>query len=207
MWHPVSDWCNVINRHNEKPKNPNSILIFDSYYMTKASQAVIDKANLMFIGACKSSNWNDLTAKVEPRVLNSGEWAGIYAPAKHTVYLHRWDKDELIGKKYVLSNAFKKVRKHRSASKLVPVYDLYNLCFNACDIFNRKLHDKLWPHRYGGNCRFGESGHQHKFAFGVLLQNVFYLAEELGDPRIVNMNFEEKCYELAFDLYRYSVVN
>jgi hypothetical protein len=120
--------------------------------------------------------------------------------------VHKWDKNENIGKKYCISNAFIKSRRTRAFDFTIPAYDLYKETFNACDAYNRKLHDRVWPFRYGGKTRSGEFGLQHKFAFGVILENTFAVAYHQitgGDPNI--LSFQEKCFRLADALYTKSV--
>ena len=57
----------------------------------------------------------------------------------------------------------------------------YKFSFDACDRFNRNLHDKSWPHARGGSGTRGDFLNQHDFAMAVLLQNIFSLFNELSE--------------------------
>lgn len=207
VWQTAQDWARVAARHNARLKNPNTIVVFDSYYMTVATVNAFAKEGVMFMGSLKKSNFNDLTAMVTEKVAQAGDWAGVHCPQSGLTLVHKWDHDANIGKKYVLSNAFVKTRKSRDLAFSVPVYDLYKLSFNACDKYNRLLKDRKWPHRTGGNNRSGECGHHHKFAFASVLQNTFALWESFAENRAYNLSFQTKCLQLADLLYAKSVEN
>ncbi len=201
VWQTTTDWANVVNRHGLKPPNPNSIVIFDSYYSTRASLSTFESKNIMYLGSVKANNFKNFVKLVDPKVTQSGQWTGLYNPTSHTAFVHKWDKDERIGKKYVISNAFEKCRKQRELSHVTPVYDLYKLSFNACDVYNRKFHHRQWPHKLGGNYRLGELGHHNKFAISAALQNTFAVWKFFHPEFNFENKYQELCFELADQLY------
>ena len=86
----------------------------------------------------------------------------------------------------------------------IPGYDVYKSLFEACDNFNRGLHDKSWLHRRGGGDATGEFGCAHDFIFASILQNTFNLHTEMGGAVEANMSFQEKCFELSDRLFEYA---
>jgi len=200
----VGDWADVINRHGELPPNPNTISIFDSHYMTNASVQVAEDKGVMFLGSAKANNFNNLVDLVKHFVINRGDWAGIYSETSHDMFIHKWERDDSLGEKYCLTNAFKVGRGSRSSAHCIPGYDLYKLTFAACDEFNRRLHDRKWPHRCGGGTRYGDTGHDHKFAMAVLLQNTFNVYAALHEDSHNQSNYAENCFNLSDELYECS---
>jgi len=94
----------------------------------------------------------------------------------------------------------------------------YKFAFDACDRFNRNLHDRSWPHARSGRGTRGDFLNQHDFAMAVLLQNVFALFDELNesyDNSVVSWKFDgtdtvdpervgsfcNKCLRLADELF------
>ena len=100
---------------------------------------------------------------------------------------------------FKMSNAFK-----RSPGKLtkgiVPVYDHYKSMFNACDRFNRMLHDRKWPHKNGGRDIPRDVGHHHNFAMSCILQNTFNAYIEKNGIIPVEYEFKNtaRCYLINF---------
>ena len=64
--------------------------------------------------------------------------------------------------------------------KSIPSYLVYGSSFNVCDRFNRALHHKKWPHKFGENCEKGEIGQQHGFAVAVTAEDIFNLYHYLS---------------------------
>jgi hypothetical protein len=119
---------------------------------------------------------------------------------KGEIFVHHWDIQSAVGKKYVISNAFQRHPTTRSTKGIVPAYDHYKQMFNSCDIFNRKLHDRKYPHRSGGRGKRGEAGHVHKFILSVMLQNIFNLHKSVSDCPLYNDSFKDNCLLLSDDI-------
>jgi hypothetical protein len=120
------------------------------------------------------------------------------------MFIHKWDKDDNIGKKYVFTNCFRKCPRTRSVDAIVPAYDLYKISFNACDAFNRQLHQRKWPHKSGGRNKGAGDGHQHKFAFACILQNTINLYHAVNKSNHLESSFQSQCILLADNLYAYA---
>lgn len=89
VWQTARDWAMVAARHNVRPMNPNTIVVFDSYYMTSASVMAFKAANVMFMGLVKRSNFANLCAMVDKNVTETGEWAGVHNPDAGLTLVHR----------------------------------------------------------------------------------------------------------------------
>jgi hypothetical protein len=208
IWFIMSLWVNVVKRIGcltDCKYDKNTIIVCDSYYMTKASMQVCEDAGVMVVGSCKEGNFNDLVAMVKHSVKSAGDWAGVYSHPTTRMFLYRWDRDDNIGKKYCYSNAFRKLDvATRGNDGTIPAYDLYKLAFNACDKFNRKLHDRKFPHRCGGGTKGFGDGHQHKFAISIILQNTINLYCDVNDIDHKINSFEFNVLLLSDELYAYA---
>ncbi len=89
-----------------------------------------------------------------------GDWGGIWNKDSKEIFVHNWDKEESIGKKGVLSNAYVQGRKLQS-DFLIPTY-AYALHCSSCDTYNRAYHVRKYPHKTGGNKRAGDCGYHHR---------------------------------------------
>lgn len=182
-------------------RNVDSILIFDSYYTSGASIEALEALGILYIASVKKNIFKELVDKVKHNVNKTGDWFGVFEPTKQKLFVHMWDPDENIGKKFCLTNAFMRVKNTRSSDYSIPGYDLYRLGFNACDKFNRKLHDRKMNHRYGGGQRLGEKGHDNKFIMAVLLQNTFNAYLIINNIPPNSISFKTLCHTLADSLY------
>ena len=63
--------------------------------------------------------------------------------------------------------------------------------FNACDRYNRMLHDRKWPHKNGGRNIPGDEGHHHNFAMSFILQNAFNAYIEINSINSVEYEFKK----------------
>ena len=115
-------------------------------------------------------------AAFDGKVNKPGDWEGLYNEEKKLLMVKYYDFDRNIMQKTVMSNAFVRfaARLHAVA---VPVYDEYEAAF--CDKYNNGLHQRLWPHKHGGNYHPGDLGHQHNFALSCMLQNTLTLTLKL----------------------------
>lgn len=52
----------------------------------------------------------------------------------------------------------------------IPCYYYYKSGFDACDRFNRSLHDKSWPHKRGVKGPRGDFLNQYDFVMACILQ-------------------------------------
>jgi len=114
----VVDWADVVRRHGEIAPNPNSILIMDSYYMIKASGQVCKDKGIMFLGSAKSNNFNNLTKDLQIECRDKGSWAGRYNVDTQDLFVHKYEKNEDLGRKFCYTNAFRKPLAPESSMEL-----------------------------------------------------------------------------------------
>ena len=180
-----------------------TILTFDSYYLCLTGRAQLLEKKIPFVASVTKERFGRLVDKVKEKVGKPGQFAGIFRPESSETFMYMWDSDKAVGKKFALSNAFK-----RSPGKLakgsVPVYDHYKSMFNACDRYNRMLHDRKWPHKNGGRNIPGDEGHHHNFAMSCILQNTFNAYIEINSINPVEYEFKKYCVILSDKLFEHA---
>jgi hypothetical protein len=197
----VKDWCDNIVQMSEG-KLP--VLAFDSYYASKPALDHLQEHGFRFVGSVGLNCFEPLQYKVRHHVTKPGQWAGLYSEEEKMLYVLYWDRDEQIGKKQVLTTAYKHYPGYLQQKQLIPGYDLYKLLFAACDHYNQQLDGHTWPFKHGGHGRLGDLGAEDDFAFSCLLQNVYnvvWAINKLGDNM---MKFKPFCEELADGVYSYA---
>lgn len=112
------------------------------------------------------------------------KYAAMYNPNSGDGFVVHHDRQKGVGVKINYSHGM--IRSDRKADidrmkNHIPCYYFYKFSFDACDRFNRNLHDKSWPHARGGSGTRGDFLNQHDFAMAVLLQNIFSLFDELNE--------------------------
>jgi hypothetical protein len=92
----VKGWCNNIVDMSPK-KLP--VLVFDSYYASKATLDYLQEFGFRFVGSAGMNCFGPLQYKVRHSVTKPGQWAGLYNEEEKMLYVLYWDRDEAIGKK------------------------------------------------------------------------------------------------------------
>lgn len=67
---------------------------------------------MLFIASVRSDRFEEFTAilrRLCPPVAKPGDTQAIWCEEKQLLYVHHWDMDVRIGKKFALSNAFEKL--------------------------------------------------------------------------------------------------
>lgn len=202
----VKKWVESIRRKDPE-LNKLCILCFDSYYLDNTSRLLLRDESQPYIASAKSHFFGEIYDRVKEFVSKPGEYKGVWrvVPNENATecFVYAWDKNEDVGKKCVLSNAFIKQDK-RGDEFTVPVYDDYKSMFAMCDKFNRQLHDRKWPHRAGGRDTMADDGTQDAFALASILQNTFNSYRVLNSIDFTDYNFKNYCLELADSLYAYA---
>lgn len=201
----VQEWIDVVKRvHTEEEVwEPKTLLCMDSYYLDNASRSVLKESKVRYIAATAVGRFKELYKLVSAGAKEQGDWNGAFNEEYNEVVVYCNEIDQDIGKKLVLSNAFSR-SKGKSDSSLIPVYDHYACIYNACDLFNRNLHDRHWPHRTGGKHCSGDRGLQNTMAMACILQNTFNCFQMVQHLESENFNFHDHCLQLSRDLYEYS---
>jgi hypothetical protein len=105
------------------PPNNYSILVFDSFYTTKASADVCQRAGVKFVASANENNFKDYVRLIKNEVTHKRDWANVFSPSTNLLFTFRWSEDDIVGKKYCLTNAFEKAPSTRSMDATAPGYD------------------------------------------------------------------------------------
>lgn len=203
----VKEWAKVVKYFVETKKSEPPVLIFDSYYTDNEGRNYLNQNNVKFIGAVMTSRFRNLMDNLIEHgdmVEKPGQTASIFNSQTNELFVHHWDVLTAVGKKYVISNAFERVPATRANTGIVPAYDQYKGLFNACDKFNRNLHDRKYCHRAGGNVRSGENGHTFKFLMASILQNTLNAFKSRLPDQSYDLTFAQMCYFLSQEIMAHS---
>ena len=135
---PVSDvvahWGRSIHSFNVG-RMPNTVLVFDSYYLDEAGRQELQAKNIKFIGAVNPQRFPLLTSLIRQGVYARGQWKGLWNEKKKELIVHVWRKDD---KRYTtLSSAYARTAS-KGEYKRIPVASDNAKMFQACDsIINR----------------------------------------------------------------------
>ena len=186
----VKDWKRVIDKFHMP-----CVLVFDSYYTSAESIRILtasdqasegsgtsqSKTVCRFIGSVRPNRYS-LTDAFSGLVTTPGHWEGLYNETSGLLLVHYYDRDDRVGRKYVLSNAH--VRKMKTPPKAqIPTYHDYKARFAGADIF---------------------LGHQHNFVMSCVLQNVFNAFVHTNRLPSTSFSFSEHCLLLADEIYYYA---
>ena len=92
---PVSDvvahWEQIIHSFNVG-QMPNTVLVFDSYYLDAAGRQGLRAKNIKFIGAVNPQRFPMLTTLVRHGVDRRGQWKGLWNEKRKELIVHVWQK-------------------------------------------------------------------------------------------------------------------
>lgn len=202
----VKEWASVVRYFAEEKRCPPPVLVFDSYYTDAEGRKFLNENNVKFIGSIMTYRFRSLMDNLVEHgsmVEKPGQTSSIFNPQTNEIFVHHWDLNADVGKKYVLSNAMNRVPATRSNADIVPAYDQYKGLFNACDKFNRKFHDRKFCHRSGGGTRMGQNGHTWKFLMACILQNTFSAYKSTHADESFDLSFCDMCEILCKELIRH----
>ena len=190
--------------------NPKCYLCFDSYYESSETRSFLLEKRQYFSASCKTDR-----VKLEvDRTHNDGvpdlvgQSRTIYNEETKELFTYHYDRQKGVGKKYNLSYGFTHSQlraKVKSHENFIPGYTHYKTFFEACDNFNRRLHDCHYPHKRGGKGQPGDLGSHHDFLMACIFQNTrnaYFCVTDL-DPN--SSTFENDMTMLASDMYFYSL--
>jgi len=197
----VADWVAAAGSREGYVRDPEIVIVFDSYYMYNGTRQVLLDNNQKYIAATKKNVFGELTSEVEGHVHYPGEWYGLYNFDSSELFLNVWDPNPAIGKKITMINAFRIVDgpPPERLKKSIPPYDCYKATFSLVDRINYDLGKHKFPHKSGGKGRSCDNGHQHKFAMLIIMENIYNAMQVLRPGRYDD--FETLANELALDLF------
>jgi hypothetical protein len=199
----VSKWSQSMSSYAPQP-----VLVYDSYYTDNTGVKKLLDGRIPFMASFRMDRFKEVKALIEKNKIElakPGCSMGFTRSDNTLMVMFHWSLNTDIGKKTVMSNCFIEKPKTRNSSTDLPIYTDYKKNFFYCDRYNRNLHDKLYPHKCGGNNKMGEFGHLHKFCMGVTLQNIFVIYEMLNIIPDNEKYFKNHCFSLAKLLVSYAL--
>ena len=210
----VEGWMNTIlevgSEHvpEESLPNPNTTLIFDSYYMSSLSRTKLKASGVPFSASCKPDNFKPERKFISKDVEDEpGDHESIYNELTGELFTYHYDRQKGVGKKYNLSFGFNrstnkdKLKKYKD---FIPGYSHYKVLFEPCDRFNRLLHSRHWPYKRGGRGVKGAQGNQHDFLMACILQNTFNAHHAIMAANLSQPSFVDMCNELSDQIYKFA---
>ncbi|RMD66873.1 hypothetical protein D6817_03130 [Candidatus Pacearchaeota archaeon] len=172
----------------------------ESYYLDSTGRQQLNERGISYIAALKASRFKAIVAMLERKVRQSGESASIFNSNTGEAATLHWSQDTTVGKKFVMSNAFKVVATKKREGEVL-VFDVYKEAFNACDRFNKVMHGRTWPYRpsgktRGGGCT-GDRAASWNYLFTSLLINCWHLWLDKEHKTKEEKDWKEFCNELA----------
>jgi len=190
----VKQWSDiVISRHE------CTTLIMDSYYLSAAGRQYMNEHGVKYVAALKSDRFKKVCQRLLTEVTQSGQTAIAYNNVSGEAAVLHWSLDANIGKKYVMSNAFRKFT-GRTRKGSIPVYDYYNAGFSGCDQFNRAMHKRTWPF-LTRKCVMGtDKSNGWNYLFTVVILNVWHLWINADPENRKPVSYNNFCQALASSL-------
>jgi hypothetical protein len=188
--------------------NPKCMLVFDSYYQLEKGRHTCIENKVKFSCSCRPDRMQSEKKLLQRADSETpGDEETIYREESNEIFTYHYDRQKGVGKKYNLTYGLIRdttTAKIKETKDIIPGYDMYKSMFEACDRFNRNLHDKHWPYKRGGRNRTGEWGHTHDFIMACILQNTFSAHYQIFGYDHKNSTFLKKCEQLSDELYEYS---
>lgn len=198
----ITKWVNVIEKFED-----NAVILFiDSYYHSQAVHNKLVEGNIKYAAASTANSFGNLCKVLESKVRAQGKYAIAWKENTTELFAHYFSPDNRLGRKFVLTTAYEieEGRLPNTKRKHIPGIDLYSKGFNICDNFNHNLANTSYPHKTGGNTRYGVEGQTHKYMLAVLLQNIFAMFDAQHPNAVLPHSNKSRCSLLAKELYAYS---
>jgi len=168
----IQDWIELARRTAPHPP----ILVMDAYYLSRAGLNDLRAAGVYFLCAIQEGRFQSMCSLITAKVQKTGdrEFAIREIEDQATELLTLFSSpDNRIKRRWTLTNALIQKpnvrRKHHT-----PGFDEYEKNFSGCDVFNRKLKDKSWPHKYVAGEYSLELRAGHNFLLSCTLLNTFH---------------------------------
>jgi hypothetical protein len=190
----VRDWGRIVK---DKGTENATILTCDSYYLDLTGRDILLELEVLYLCALQSCRFNTLYRRANIISHHAGKTALLYSEELHEMFVTHWYPPPL-NRKFVLTNAL--IASPGSTRKaIIPGCDHFSVMFNLCDKYNRRLHDKSWPHR----CMTAEL-QEHNFLFTCLLTNCYnaFLDSKHQTPH--DLDYQTFGEELADELFFYA---
>jgi hypothetical protein len=189
-------------------KNANramkSCMVWDSYYLTMVCVQMLREARVPFVAAINPERFKPIVRLMTDRVQATGEKVFATRPPDRAgdpteLATCFWSPDTKKGKRFTLTSYLRQVD-HKRREGHIPGFDEYQENFSGCDSFNRRLHDKRWPHHYGAKAYSVEIQAGHDFLLTCALVNAHHLWKNQDFANRAHVSFAQFTSDLAVEL-------
>lgn len=186
----INDWIELAQM--DAPRPP--ILVMDAYYLSRAGLHDMREAGVYFICSIQKGRFPNMCSLLDAKVQKTGDRAfairEVEGEATELLTLFS-SPDNRIKRRWTITNALiehqKVRRKHHT-----PGFDEYEKNFAGCDVFNRKMKDKSWPHKYTAGVYSLELRAGHSYLMTCALENTFHAWKS------ANLQMRSQVYFLEF---------
>lgn len=178
--------------------SPNPpIVVADRYYGTRAAVQFLTGQSIPFLISARPDWYKDVSVGMEKECNDVGKTSVRYNEGLQLAAVMHWDRDKNIGKKLVLSTAFRPSTSRTAVDGVHIIYSVYGSRFNSCDQFNRLLYNFSYPFRASNY-----EVHFHRLAMSSLWINCYH-AWIYSNPMMRQYpNIDEFLRTMAFDILR-----
>lgn len=136
----VEEWIKIIKSRG----TPYPLLVFDSYYFSQQTHHFLLTCGVNYVCGLNSHWFHKFKDVLIKYVNKPDQWKAINNPTTNETVVLNWDEDKRLGKKMVMSNAYRLVNGPcEDTSVSLSSWD--KITFSVVDKFNRTLHDQTWP--------------------------------------------------------------
>ena len=100
---------------------------------------------MRYVAAVKPDRFRILTNLLKQQVNNTGDSSWAWNEAGGEVAVYHKSRDKSIGEKFACPTALLRYPT-KCAGMRYQIYDEYKAVFCGCDIFNRQLHNRMFPY-------------------------------------------------------------
>lgn len=179
-----------------------TILVCDSYYLDVAELSILRDADppVAYICAMQADRFKLLDEMIADTLDKPGQWELLQNSEFNELMVCYWNSNPSLGKQYTISNTLYQTPQN-DHPLLIPVYDTYAVMMHSCDLYNRELNSRTWPHRHGGGEVMGEHGKLNDFAFSAILQNTYNAYINVNKISSSTLSYRTFCEELSQEIY------
>jgi len=160
-----------------------------------------------FYAALQEQRFKSICSLVKAKVIKTGDSAFARKQdegKKDLVLCYHFSANSSIRRRFTMTNALVETNKKRRPGHF-PGMTEYETSFSGCDIFNRRLKDKNWPHKHQSRTYEVQEMANSDYLFTVLLMNVQNLWIDKDKKNRKSVSFENFCTSLSLGLMEKSL--
>ena len=200
--HMVEMWSQHVLGGPYVDNDVDTLLVFNSFYRSNAIRDYLNQHKVKYVGAFHSNRLKVQCDMLRRKVRKGGDCAGTFNKSIGKIIMQYYAKGQQGQKEAkirtaIMSNAYRRFARpgthhHR------PAIDAYKIKVGVCDLFNRQIRHRIWPHRHGGKGTRGKRGKKDSCALRCILLNTF-------SAYLVDYDYYSFCEQLADRLDTYAL--